>query len=130
MKDKKGGYAIKGKTAVETILIPAQINNYENLETLCNQIKPIEEFQQPKFDEKYRIPFVLLTLCCMAAVYISDNKILVGVSGTILSVLLIKSFIQIRKNKNIDNKTKRSSYYRLLVLGSVVIVTIMKITSK
>lgn len=129
VKDKKGGYAIKGKTAVETILIPAQIDNYENLETLCNQIKPIEEFQQSKFEEKYRIHFVLLTLCCMAAVYISDNKILVGVSGTILSVLLIKSFIQIRKNKNIDNKTKRSSYYRLLVLGSVIIVTIMKITS-
>jgi len=129
-KGRKGGYTIKGKNAVETILIPAQIDNYENLEILCNQIKPIEEFQQPKFDEKYRIPFVLLTLCCMAAVYISDNKILVGISGLMVSGILIRSFIQIRKNKNIDNKTKRSSYYSLLVLVSVLVVTIMKITSK
>ncbi|PXY41819.1 hypothetical protein DMB65_04445 [Flavobacterium cheongpyeongense] len=129
-KDKKGGYVIKGKSAVETILIPAQIDNYENLEILCNQIKPIEEFQQPKFDEKYRIPFVLLTLCCMAIVYVSDNKILVGVSALIVSGMLISSFIKIRKNKNIDNKTKRSSYYSLLVLVSVLIVTIMKIISK
>jgi heme/copper-type cytochrome/quinol oxidase subunit 2 len=66
----------------------------------------------------------------MAIVYVSDNKILVGVSALIVSGMLISSFIKIRKNKNIDNKTKRSSYYSLLVLVSVLIVTIMKIISK
>jgi hypothetical protein len=129
VKDKKGDYAIKGKSDVETILIPAQIDDYENLEILCNQIKPIEESQYLKFDEKYRIPFVLLILCCMTVVYVSDNKILVALSGLIVSSVLIRSFMQIRRNKNIDNKTKRSSYYKLLVLVSVVVVTIMKITS-
>jgi hypothetical protein len=65
----------------------------------------------------------------MTVVYVSDNKILVALSGLIVSSVLIRSFMQIRRNKNIDNKTKRSSYYKLLVLVSVVVVTIMKITS-
>jgi hypothetical protein len=128
-KDKKGGYAIKGKTAVETILIPAQIENYENLEVLFDQIKPIENFQQPTFDEKYRIPMMLLTMVSMVVVFVSFNKILVGVCCLIVSGLLIRSFIQIIKDKNMDSKTKRVGYYSLLVLVSVIAVTIMKITA-
>ncbi|WP_163411203.1 hypothetical protein [Flavobacterium ajazii] len=126
IKDKKGGYAIKGKTAVETILVPAQIENHEKLELLLDHIKPVEELTQPSFDEKYRFPILLLMLICMATVYISFNKILVGVCCLIVSSLLIRSSIQILKNKNIDHKTKRVGYYSLVVLASVVAVTIMK----
>jgi hypothetical protein len=129
IKDKKENFTIKGKTTIETILIPAQIDNYENLEIILNQIKPIEEISQPTFDEKYRIPTLILTLSCMATVYISFNKILVGICGLILSSLLIRSFFQIKKNKNIDIKTKRIGYYSLVVLVSIVAVTIMKVTS-
>lgn len=129
IKNKNGSYVIKGKTTTQTILIPAQIDNYENLEMLFNQIKPIEEFSQPTFDEKYKIPVLIFTLLCMAIVYISFNKILVGICGLIVSGLLIRSFIQIKINNNIDNKTKRIGYYSLLVLVSIVVVTIMKVTS-
>lgn len=128
-KDKNGGYAIKGKNAVETIFIPAQIENSENLEILFNRIKPIEDFKQSSFDEKYRIPMILLTLGGMVVVYVSFNKILVGICGLIVSSLLIRSFIQVITNKNMDSKTKRVGYYSLLVLVSVVVVTIMKITA-
>jgi hypothetical protein len=128
-KDKKGGFTIKGKKATETILIPAQIDNYENLELLFNKIKPIEKFNQLSFDEKYKIPTTILILFCMATVYISFNKILVGICGLIVSGLLIRSFIKIINNNNIDNKTKRIGYYSLLVLASIVAVTIMKVTS-
>jgi chromate transport protein ChrA len=125
-KDKKGGYSIKGKTAVETIIIPAQIDNQENLEVVLNQIKPIEQLTQPAFDEKYKIPLLLLTMVSMVTVYISFNKILVGICCVIVSTLLIRSSILILKNKSINNKTKRIGYYSLVVLASVVAVTIMK----
>jgi hypothetical protein len=127
-KDKKGNYSIKGKTAVETILIPVQIGNQENLELLFNQIKPIEQITQPPFDEKYRMPILLVMLVCMATVYISFNKILVVICGLVVSVLLVRSSLQILKNKNIDTKTKRVGYYSLIVLASVIAVTIMKLT--
>lgn len=128
-KDKKGGYAIKGKTAVETILIPAQIENLQNLEALFTQIKPIEDFEQPSFDEKYRIPMMLLTMGSLMVVFVSFNKILVGICCLILSGLLVRSSIKIITNKNLDSKTKRIGYYSLLVLVSVVAVTIIKITA-
>ncbi len=54
-KDAKGGYIVKGKTTAETIFIPAQIENYENLEILLNQIKPFSESNEVSFDEKYKI---------------------------------------------------------------------------
>lgn len=128
-KDRNGGYSIKGKTGVETIIIPAQIENVENLEILFYQIKPIENFQPPSFDEKYRIPMMLLTMSSMAVVFVSFNKILIGICCLIVSSLLIRSFIQIITNQIIDSKTKRIGYYSLLVLVSVVAVTIMKIAA-
>ena len=126
-KDKKGGYTIKGQSAVETIFIPAQIESFENLELLFSRIKPIEDFKQSSFGEKYRIPMILLTMGAMVVVFVSFNKILVGVCCLIVCSLLIRSFIQIIKDQNIDSKTKRIGYYLLLVLVSVVGVTIMKI---
>jgi hypothetical protein len=129
IKDKKGSYTIKGKTNSETIFIPVQIENHEKLELVFNKIKPIESFNKPTFEEKYKTPILLLTLVCMATVYISDNKILVGISGLLVSVLLINSFIKIKNNNNIDNKTKRIGIYSLLVLVSIIFVTIIKITA-
>lgn len=128
IKDKKGSYTIKGKTAAETILIPAQIDNQENLEIVLNRIKPIEQLSQPTFEEKYRMPILIVMLLCMATVYVSFNKILVAICSLIVSVLLIRSSIQILKNKNIDNKTRRIGYYSLIVLASIIAVTFIKVT--
>lgn len=129
VKDKKGGYSIKGKTAVDTILIPAQIENHEKLEILFTQIKPIDETQQLPFAEKYKIPIAIGMLGSMATVYVSTNKIAVGICAVICCTLFIWSFIQIRKNKNIDHKTKRVGYYLLVVLLSIIVVTFMKFTT-
>lgn len=129
IKDKKGGYSIKGKTAVDTILIPAQIENYEKLEILFNQIKPIDVTQQLPFAEKYKFPIAIIMLGSMATVYVSLNKILVGICAVICCTLLIWSSIKIRKNKNIDRKTKRVGYYLLFILLSILGVTYMKLTT-
>ncbi|MFH6945596.1 hypothetical protein [Flavobacterium sp. FlaQc-50] len=129
IKNKNGSYTISGKTSIGNILIPSQIEDCENLEMLFSKIKPIEELSQPTFEEKYTTLITVFTLICMAVVYVSFDKILVGTCGLIVTILLIRSFFQIRKNKNIDNKTKRSSYYVLLVIASIIAVTIMKITA-
>ncbi|MDR6763460.1 hypothetical protein J2Y38_003681 [Flavobacterium sp. 2755] len=128
IKEKKGNYTIKGKTTVETILIPSQIENQEGLELLFDKIKPISNSVQRTFDEKYKIPILLITIFSMGAVYVATNKILVGVCGVLVTVILLRSFFQIKNNKNIDNKTKQGSYFIFLVLASIIAVTIMKIT--
>ncbi|PTS89380.1 hypothetical protein DBR27_22725 [Flavobacterium sp. HMWF030] len=95
---------------------------------LLNQIKPIENFSEPTFDEKYKISIGILTLFCLATVYISVNKILVGICGLIIIGLLIRSFIKIKRDSSVDNKSKRNLYISsFLVLAYVVAVTIKKI---
>lgn len=128
IKEKKGNYTIKGKTAVETILIPSQIDNHEELELIFDKIKPIDKTIQRTFDEKYKIPIFFITFFSMGAVYIAANKILVGVCGLLATFFFLRAFFQIRNNKNIDNKTKQGSYFIFLVLASIIAVTIMKIT--
>lgn len=129
IKDKKGGYSIKGKTAVDTILIPAQIENFEKLEILFDQIKPIDVTQQLPFAEKYKFPIAIIMLGSMATVYVSLNKILVGICALICCTLFIWFFIEIRKNKNMDHKSKRVGYYLLFILLSILGVTYMKLTT-
>ncbi|MFB9080427.1 hypothetical protein ACFFLS_20035 [Flavobacterium procerum] len=128
-QNKKGDYTIKGKTSKETIYIPAQVENVQKLESKLQQIKPVVQKDQKTFDQKYAIPLMIINLVSMAVVYVSFNKILVGVCAVIVSFILIRSSIIIIKNKNIDSKTKRGVYYTGLVLLSIIVVAIMKITA-
>ena len=56
----------------------------------------------------------------MATTYISTNKIVVSVSGILLITFLIFSFIKIQSNKNLDSKTRKSSYWVIVVILSLI----------
>ncbi len=63
----------------------------------------------------------------MFCVYTVQNKLIVGLAGTTLAILLIWSFIKMRKSKNVDRKTKQTTWWLLLVLVSVITVMIVKL---
>ena len=73
------------------------------------------------------IPLTIVLVGMMAIVFASDNKILVRISGPLLTAFLIWSFIGILRNKNMDKKTKRSSYLMIIVILSVIGTTIVKL---
>lgn len=127
-KNSNGSFTIRGSTPHDVIGIPAQVENYEHLEATLQQIKPITVQATPSFDQKLQIPAALATMALMATVFIATNKILVGICGTILSGFLIWSFIKIQQNKSIDQKTKKSSYWTILVLISIILITLVKLT--
>jgi len=127
-KGKDESFTIKGKTSTETILVPSQIENYNQLEQLLNTIKPIKENVTESILQKQRNLISLLTLALMAIVYVSKDKILVGISGAILVGLLSWSFYEIRTSKNVDNKTKKGVWWVLFVLAGIIGVTILKLT--
>lgn len=129
LKNSNGSFTIKGRTALDVIGVPAQIDNYQHLETTLNQIRPLNIKTIEPTAQKLRVPLIFLTLGLFAIVYLVSNKIIVGISGTTLTGILIYSFIQIQRNKNIDSKTKRSSYWVILVLFSVIAITIFKLTA-
>ncbi len=129
IKHNRGGFTIKGKNPTEIIIIPAQIENYSELEMTLNQIKQLTSKKHASNLEKYQLVLASLTVGLMICVFTLSNKIIVGLSGALFVALMIWSLIEIQKSKNIDNKTKRSTWWILLVLVSVIAVVIMKIAA-
>lgn len=129
IKNSNGSFTIKGRSSLDVIGVPSQIDNYEHLESTLNLIRPMTVVSQQPTTRKFTMPIVIATLALMATVYLATNKILVAVSGILLSGIIIYSFIQIQRNKNIDNRTKRASYWIILVLFSIIGIMVFKISA-
>jgi len=124
---RKGGFIIRGQGSADTILVPRQIENYGELRETLQRITP--PHQKPVFNpfEKYSVLITLLNVGLMVTVYLATDKLLVGVSGTLFLVLQGWSLSEINRNKNVDQKTKRSLWWSLLVLFSVVAIMAFKL---
>ncbi len=130
IRNPKGILTIIGNSNTEIIGVPSQINNSEKLERILSEIKPITDSDKKPLAEKYKGVLILLMLGLMATVYISKDKIIVGITGTILILFLGYSFYEVRRNKNIDKKTKNGMWWLILVLLSVIGNMYFKLTGK
>lgn len=61
------------------------------------------------------------------ALYLLNNKIVVGVCGTILTYLIIYTIYNVIRSKNIPVTTKRAVWFFFLILFSVVYATCSKL---
>jgi len=130
VKNRKGSFTIKGKEVTDMIVVPSQIENYAQLQETLIQLKPITTKSNDHFLQKYRGILAILTLGLMLCVYTVTNKVIVVLSGTLLIGLMLWSFFEVQRSKNIDNKTKRSMWWVLLVLASVIVIMIMKLVGQ
>lgn len=128
VRHRNGSFTIKGKDVPDLIIVPAQIDNYPKLEAILQQIQPIAFKDKVSFLEKYQGLSGFLAVGLMFCVYTLNNKIIVGVAGLAFILLMIWSFIKVRTSKNIDNKTRKSMWWILLVLASVIGAMIYKLT--
>lgn len=122
-----GGFAIVGKTKTDLIVVTKYIDSITDVE---NSLKRLKQFSTPpkKSAIEKLSPFLaLFGLALMAVVYISTNKTLVLVSGTVLTILLSWSFYEVQISKNIDSKTKKNSWWTIVVLLSVIGITYSKV---
>ena len=129
-RNSKGILTIVGNSSTNVISVPSQINHPEKLVQLLSQIKPIIDSDKKSLLEKCKGLLIFLTLGLMATVYISKNKLLVGITGTLLILFLGYSFYEMYTNKNIDKKTKKGMWWLLLVLLSVIGNMYFKLTGK
>jgi len=128
VKNKNGSFTIKGLNSADLIGIPAQIDDYSQLETALQQIQPVIIRDKVSLLQKYQSLTGWVTIGLMLCVYTVNNKIIVGLTGTALVALMSWSFMNIRSSKNIDNKTKRNLWWVLLVIASVIGVMVFKLT--
>jgi hypothetical protein len=94
-----------------------------------NAVMPIKTDNSKSFLERFPGVLGLLTAGLMVIVYISTNKLLVGVSGLLLTIFLTWALLKLWANKNLDNKSKGRLWVALIVLASVIAVTILKLTN-
>lgn len=128
IKNKDGGFVIKGLNATDIIYVPAQIEQAAILESLLNSLHPVTIKTTTPFLQKYIYLFIFAILALMLGVYTSMNKIIVAVSGTSLIAVLGYFIYEIQRGKNYDKKVKRSAWWMLLVLLSAIGVMLVKLT--
>ena len=120
VKNSDRSFTIKGNSKLNQIGVPSQVDDYEKLEQLLGDIKPITTKTREPFFQKFSALISILVVGLMAAVYISKDKIIVGVSGSVLLVVLVYSFITGQRSKNIDNRTKKMLWVVILVAVSII----------
>jgi hypothetical protein len=130
IKNSNGSFTIKGNSSVNVIGVPSQIDEYEKLEKTLSEVRQISTKGSESFLQKFRGLLSVLTIGLMAAVYISNDKIIVGVSGTVLLVVLGYSFFEVQRSKNIDRKTKKGMWWLLLVTASIISIMYYKLTGQ
>jgi len=127
-KNSNGSFTIKGSSAINVINIPAQIDNYEKIEQLLSEIKLISYKNRKTYLQMLFAGLLsILIIGLMVVVYIIKDKIIVGICGTILLVILGFSILISQRNKNIDSKTKKGMWLSILVIASIIGVMFYKI---
>jgi hypothetical protein len=126
-RGSKGGFAIKGNTMANSILVPIQIEELLVIESILKDKCNCEIITSKPLIQRLMIPLLILVLGLMATLYISGNKILLGFSGSILSVIMLLSFIKVQSNNSIDSKTRKSSYSFLAVIIFIIAIMLYKI---
>lgn len=128
IKEGKNGYlGINGPGIGNQIFISPYVENYDELKSILQSLKPIAMQNNKSLLQKYPYVPLAAVLALMGALYISQNKIVVAVSSVLLTTLLLWSFYKIRTSTLIDSRIKRTAWWGLVVLVSIVLITYYKI---
>lgn len=126
-KSSHGGLIIKGNSNMNSILVPLQIEDIAGLELLLKDSCSCEIIKSKPLIQKLMIPLMIVVLGSIATLYISSNKILVVFSGSIVSIIMLWSFIKVQTNKSVDSKTRKNSYSFLGVILFIIGIMIYKL---
>ncbi len=128
-KNNRGSFAIKSDIRNSTIYVYSQLDNIDELEATLATIHPIT-LKQIWFNSPYvTYMSMVVVLAAMYALYTSVNKTIVGVSGVLLIAVLGWGFWVMQTNKNIKAKTKRTSWFAIIVLLSIAATVYFKLAA-
>jgi hypothetical protein len=125
---KLGDLHVKGRKATDTIAISPYIENYEQVKATLQGVQIIQKSENKNLLQKS--PFIILPLVAvgaMIAVYISNNKIVVALSGSFLILMMGWGFYEIRTSPQIDARVRQSSWWLLIVLISILAIIYNKV---
>jgi len=126
-EDKFGNLLVKGQKSDQTIAIPEFIEDNNKIRSILQSLQPITKQSTKKILQKYPFIPAMLSLGCMAIVYLSHNKILVAVCGLGLITFMSWSFFKIRASKQKPDNVKSKAWLVVLVVASVIAVVYYKV---
>lgn len=128
-KSNRGSFAIKSDIRNCTIYVYPHLDNIDELEATLATIQPIT-FKQSWFNSPYiTYMSMVVVLTTMYALYTSANKTVVGTSGALLIAVLGWAFWIMQTNKNVEAKTKRTSWFAIILLLSITATVYFKLTA-
>lgn len=127
IKNSNGSFTIKSNLTVNMIGVPPQIEDYNKLEELLCRIKHISTNKSNSFLQKFNLLLPVFTIGLMVSVYISQNKIIVGVCGTILILVLGYSLFAVQRSKNVDVKIKKGMGWLILIIVYILWAIYLKL---
>lgn len=119
-KHANGSFSVQGKSKLNPIIIPTQIEDYQLLESMLTQLKLVTVLTSKNFVEKMFIPISLSGAVLMGITYISKNETIILICSILIVSILSASLVLTQMNKNIDKKTKRLGWLVLIPLAVFV----------
>jgi len=117
-EDKYGNLLIK--SASEPLMsISAQLESYAKVKEILNTKHGIVPLQTKDLFKKYPILLPLIVIACMVAVYVSNNKIIVGLSGISLIAIMIWGLYDVWTSPKYDAAMKKRSLWGIIVILSI-----------
>lgn len=120
-KTANGSFIIQGKSVKNMIIIPAQIENGAALEEQLSGIKSITIKDKNLLSKILVIIVPIVTIGLMATVILSENRLFILIAGIAVTGMMLYSFVSIQNSKEIDHKTKRGSWFILLIIISICV---------
>ncbi|RWY50960.1 hypothetical protein [Mucilaginibacter gilvus] len=127
IETKEGYLGINGPGKGNNIFIMPYVERREEIKNFLETVKPVSLQQKKSLLLRFAPLLMLATIGAMAALYLSYNKIVVVVSGSLLTTLMAWSFYTIRTSNLIDSSIKRRSWWMLLVMLSILGIMYYKV---
>lgn len=115
-----GILCIFGESKLNAIGIPAQIENADDLERALSEIKPVIIKSNWTPQVFLQLGVLLLVMAGSSLGLLSEDRIIVTISGVALCAFLVYGFILIHRSKNIDNRMKRMRYIGIIPVLSIL----------
>lgn len=122
-----GQFLVDGGSKLNSIVIPSQIENGDELRRILSEIKPIAEKTANPWTSYLILISALAGMVLMFIGLIAENVVISTFCGIALCAVMLYGFIVIQRSNNIDKRVKRISYFFFFPFISILSVTIMKL---
>ena len=127
-KTKKGSFIVRGLHRTDVIHIPYLIDDPGALEACLTTLAPVSFSRKETQKRNVRLLLFVFIILLMIAVYTMTNRLIVGLCGLAVTGFFGWGAFEVLSNKNISPKTKRSLWFFIPIVASVIWIVYEKLT--